>query len=72
MDAEHNAQILAERVKMAEEQAHNLTRRKMETEEEIRRVRASAVKVSSIKSKRIVLKIEFVRVKRRRWPWNVK
>ena len=45
MDAEHNAQILAERVKMAEEQAHNLTRRKMETEEEIRRVRASAVKV---------------------------
>ena len=49
MDAEHQAEILAERVKMAEEQAHNLTRKKMETEEEIRKVRASAVKVSSAK-----------------------
>lgn len=46
VEAEHRAQILAERVKIAEEQAHNLTRRRMETEEEIRRVRASAVKVS--------------------------
>lgn len=49
MDAEHQAKILAERVKMAEEQAHNLTRKKLETEEEIRRVRASAVKVGSVK-----------------------
>lgn len=30
---------------MAEEQTHTLTRKKLETEEEIRRVRASAVKV---------------------------
>ena len=36
---------MGERVKIAEEQAHSLTKKKLETEEEIRRVRASAVRV---------------------------
>ena len=33
-------------MKMAEEQTHSLTRKKIETEAEIQRVRASAIKVS--------------------------
>ena len=45
LEAEHRVQILEERVKIAEEHTHSLTRKKLETEEEIRRVRASAIKV---------------------------
>ena len=37
---------MEERMKMAEEQTHSLTRKKIETEAEIQRVRASAIKVS--------------------------
>jgi merlin protein len=43
-EAEKKAQILEERVKIAEEQTHTLTRKKIETEAEIQRVRASAIK----------------------------
>ena len=44
-EAEQKVAIMGERVKIAEEQAHSLTKKKLETEEEIRRVRASAVRV---------------------------
>ena len=44
-EAERRADILEERVKTAEEQTHTLTRKKIETEAEIQRVRASAIKV---------------------------
>ena len=43
-EAERRADILEERVKIAEEQTHTLTRKKIETEAEIQRVRASAIK----------------------------
>ena len=50
VEAEQKVAIMGERVKIAEEQAHSLTKKKLETEEEIRRVRASAVRVCTCTS----------------------
>ena len=46
MHSEQRAAVLEEKVKVAEEEAQSLARKSREAEEEIRRARESAVKVS--------------------------
>ena len=48
LETERMVELLSEKVKIAEEEAQVHARRNLEAEEEIRRVRASAVKVEHL------------------------
>ena len=57
IQAQKIMELLSEKVKIAEEEAQAHARKKLEAEEEIRRVRASAVKVSSVTLLLFILQI---------------